>query len=129
MSRKLTICRNIPQIRKKYKNTTDRTPELETLIRPVQFLCASKLTLTCTVSGEVKEQLDKAIKDQTSASGGGNVIFNLFGFYASGGTAKEDNMETSTFTWNKSTGELKVIPAPTFGNSVLLGVRGQQVSV
>jgi hypothetical protein len=84
VSRKLTICRNIPQIRKKYKNMTDRTPELETLIRPVQFLCASKLTLTCTVSGEVKEQLDKAIKDQTSASGEGNVIFNLFGFYASG---------------------------------------------
>ncbi|KAL2669828.1 hypothetical protein Neosp_015273 [[Neocosmospora] mangrovei] len=120
---------NIPQIRKKYKNTTNRSPELETLIRPVQFLCASKLTLTCTVSGEVTEQLDKAIKDQSSVSGGGNVIFNLFGFYASGGTAKEDNIETSTFTWNKSKGELKVIPAPTFGNSVLLGVRGQQVSV
>ncbi|WEW59134.1 hypothetical protein PRK78_004603 [Emydomyces testavorans] len=120
---------NIPQIRKKYKATKGLEEKYETLIRPVQFLCASGLTVTCTIGGEARHELEDAINKQVSAGGAASLRIGMFGFEAGASYSKGDGVQTSTCTWDKNTGTLTFNPTPTFGNSVLLGVRGQAVSV
>lgn len=120
--------RNMTNIREKYPRTSEPV-ERKTKLRPVQFLCASGFTIDCKVTGEAKDALDDAIQKQISAGGEGSVRVGLFGFDAGSDYEKGDGVQTSTYDWNKEDGKLSLKPTATFGNSTLLGVRAQEVTI